>query len=186
MTRQKFLFNLSRASYQKRWGKNYEPPTAGEQFLAFFVSILPKIGPLKVLQLRTPTPETERMFEASFNATLDSYRKLLHEVSEGKLDLPNDNFDTGEPSGPGQYRLNDETHAKLLDALAEQNFAGVSPEIGTELLSFFSHSDAPYAMKRKPKEWARLQAQLKRLKLAGPLEAARRQETEITNNRLLP
>lgn len=186
MTRQKFLFNLSRASYQKRWGKNYQPPTASERFLAFFVSILPKIGPLKVLQLRTPTPETERMFEASFNATLDSYRKLLHDVSEGQLDLRNDNFDTGETSGPGQYQLNDETHAKLLDALAEQNFAGVSPEIETELLNFFSHSDAPYAMKRKPKEWAKLQAQLKRLKLAGPLEATRRQETEITNNRLLP
>ena len=186
MTRQKFLFNLSRASYQKRWGKNYQPPTVSERFLAFFVSILPKIGPLKVLQLRTPTPETERMFEASFNAALDSYRKLLHEVSEGKLDLPNDNFDTGETSGPGQYQLNDETHAKLLDALAQQNFAGVSPEIETELLNFFSHSDAAYAVKRKPKEWAKLQAQLKRLKLAGPLEATRRQETEITNNRLLP
>jgi len=95
--------------------------------------------------------------------------------------LPNDNFDTGETSGPGQYQLNDETHAKLLDALAEQNFAGVSPEIETELLDFFSHSEAPYAMKRKPKEWAKLQAQLKRLKLTGPLEATRRQETAITN-----
>ena len=126
------------------------------------------------------------MFEASFNATLDSYRKLLREVSEGKLDLPNDNFDTGETSDPGQYQLNDETHAKLLDALAEQNFAGVSPEIETELLNFFSHSDAAYAMKRKPKEWAKLQAQLRRLKLAGPLEATRRQEAAITNNRIVP
>jgi hypothetical protein len=179
MTKQKFLFNLSHASYQKSWGRNYQPPTAGEQFLAFFVSILPKIGALKVLQLRTPTPETERMFEASFNATLDSYRKILHRVSEGKLDLPNDNFDTGETSGPGQYQLSDETHAKLLDALAEQNFTGVSPEIETELLNFFSHSDAPYAMKQNPKEWAKLQAQLKGLKLAGPLEAIRRQETAI-------
>jgi hypothetical protein len=114
------------------------------------------------------------MFEASFNATLDSYRKLLQEVSEGKLDLPNENFDTGQTSGPGQYQLNDEAHAKLLDALAGQNFAGVSPEIATELLNYFSHSDAPYAMKRKPKEWAKLQVQLKRLQLAGSLEATRR------------
>src|SRR5690348_5433059 len=27
MTRKKFLYNLSRASYQKNWGKNYRPPT---------------------------------------------------------------------------------------------------------------------------------------------------------------
>ena len=39
-------------------------PRLGERFLAFLIRILPKFGPLKVLQLRTPTPETERMFEA--------------------------------------------------------------------------------------------------------------------------
>jgi hypothetical protein len=181
MTKKKFLFNISRASYQKRWGKNYQPPTVGERFLAFLVRIIPKIGPLKVLQLRTPTPDTERMFEASFNATLDSYRKLLQEVDAGHLSLPNDNFDTGEKSSPGQYQLNDETHAKLLDALAEQNFAGVTPEIEAELLDFFSHPDAPYAVKRKPKEWAKIQAQLKQLKAAGTREAARSDPCSLTS-----
>lgn len=186
MTKKEFLFNLSRASYQKRWGKNYEPPTFGERFLAFLVSILPKIGPLKVLQLRTPTPETERMFEASFNATLDRYRNLLHQVDEGHLNLQNDNFDTGEKSGPGQYQLNDETHAKLLDALAEQNFAGVSPQIEAELLDFFGHPDAPYAIKRKPKEWAKVQEQLKQLKAAVPLEAARTNAFSLASFPVLP
>src|SRR6202521_1056949 len=50
MTKKKFLYNLSRASYQKNWGKNYQPPTFWERFLAFLARILPKIGPLKVLQ----------------------------------------------------------------------------------------------------------------------------------------
>src|SRR5450755_2657743 len=95
MTKKKFLYNLSRASYQKNWGQQYQPPTVGERFLALMVRILPKIGPLKVLQLRTPTPETERMFEASFNATLDRYRQLLSQVGSSNMALPNDNFDTG-------------------------------------------------------------------------------------------
>jgi hypothetical protein len=164
MTKKKFLYNLSRASYQKNWGKHYQPPTFGERFLAFLVRILPKIGPLKVLQLRTPTPETERMFEASFNATLDRYRLLLSQVGTGQPDLPNDNFDTGEITGPGKYRLNDETHAKLLDALAKQNFSGASPEVRAELLEFFGHPDAPYTIKRKPKDWAKVQAELEQLK----------------------
>ena len=168
MTKKKFLYNLSRASYQKNWGKNYQPPTFGERFLAFLVRILPKIGPLKVLQLKTPTPETERMFEASFNATLDRYRQLLSQVGTGQPDLPNDNFDTGEITGPGKYRLNDETHAKLLDALAKQNFSGASPEVRAELLEFFGHPDAPYATKRKPKDWAKVQAELEQLKNAVP------------------
>ena len=168
MTKKRFLYNLSRASYQKNWGKNYQPPTFGERFLAFLARILPKIGPLKVLQLKTPTPETERMFEASFNATLDRYRQLLTQVGTGQLDLPNDNFDTGEITGPGKYRLNDETHAEWLHALAKQNFSGVSPEVRAELLEFFGHPDAPYAIKQKPKEWAKVQAELEQLKKAAP------------------
>jgi hypothetical protein len=169
MTKRKFLYNLSRASYQKNWGKQYQPPTLGERILAFLVRILPKIGPLKVLQLRTPTPDTERMFEASFNATLDRYRQLLSQVGAGRLDLPNDNFDTGKVSGPGQYRLNDVTHAKLLGLLAKQNFSGAGPEVRAELMEFFSHPDAPYASKRKPKDWAKVQSNLEQLRNAAPV-----------------
>src|ERR1700676_1437494 len=55
ITRRKFLYNLSRASYQKNWGKQYQPPTLKERILAFLLRILPKFGPLKVLQLKTPT-----------------------------------------------------------------------------------------------------------------------------------
>ena len=168
ITKRKFLYNLSRASYQKSWGKKYQPPTFGERFLAFLTRIVPKIGPLRVLELRTPTPETERMFEASFNATLDRYRKLLGQVGAGRPDLPNDNFGTGETTGPGKYRLNDETQAKLLDVLAEQNFVGVSSGIRAELLEFFGHSDAPYTIKRDRKTWAKVQAQLEQLRIAAP------------------
>jgi hypothetical protein len=168
MTKKKFLYNLSRASYQKNWGNNYQPPTFGEGFLAFLVRIIPKFGPLKVLQLKTPTAETERMFEASFNTTLDRYRQLLSQVGTDRLHLPNDNFDTGQISGPGEYRLNDETHAKLLEALAKQDFRGVSPEVQAELLEFFGHPDAPYAIKRRPKDWAKVQAELEQLKSTVP------------------
>src|ERR1700730_11019545 len=168
ITKKKFLYNLSRASYQKNWGKKYQPPTLWERFLAFLVRILPKVGPLKVLELRTPTPQTERMFENSFNTTLDRYRKLLDQVGTGQPYLPNNNFDTGDMTGPGKYRLNDETHAKLLDALAKQNFSGASPAVVAELLEFYGHPDAPYATKRNAKAWAKVQAQLEQLKKASP------------------
>jgi hypothetical protein len=108
------------------------------------------------------------MFEASFNATLDRYRHLLSQVGTGQPDLPNDNFDTGAVTGPGKYLLNDETHAKLLDALAKQNFSGASPELRAELLEFFGHPDAPYATKRNRKAWAKVQVQLEQLKKTAP------------------
>jgi Zinc dependent phospholipase C len=173
MTKRKFLYNISRSSYRKYWGRDYQPPTLGERFLAFWVSIIPKIGPLKVLELRTPTPQTEQMFEASFNAALDDYRKLLSEVDAGQPDIPNDNFDTGTVTGPGKYWLNDETQAELLEALAKQNFSGASPEIRAELLQFFADPNAPYAIKRKKKEWAKVQAELAHLRQATPATLAR-------------
>ena len=42
MTKKKFLYNLSRASYQKNWGKKYQPPTFGEKFLAFLAEDYPE------------------------------------------------------------------------------------------------------------------------------------------------
>ena len=172
VTRKKFLYNLSRASYQKYWGNKYQPPTFRERFLAFLTRIIPKVGPLRVLQIPTPTPATERVFEASFNASLDRYRKLLGQVGTGQPDLPNDNFDTGAVTGPGKYRLNDETHAELLDALAKQNFTSASPELRAEILEFYGHADAPYATRQNPKAWAKVQTQLEQLKNAGPAVVA--------------
>jgi len=165
-TKKKFLFNLSRANYEREWGKDYRKPSTGERFLAFLYKLIPKFGPLKILQFRTPTPQTEQMFEASFNATLDRYRELLTEVREGRLDLPNNNFDTGEQAGPGKYRLNDEAHAELLDKLAESKFAGATSEVKAELLRFFADPDAPYATKRNAKAWTKVQTQLQQLKSA--------------------
>jgi hypothetical protein len=168
ITRRKFLYNLSRASYQKNWGKQYQPPSFGERFLAFLIRLFPKVGPLRVLQLKTPTPATEQLFEASFNASLDRYKQLLSQTASGQPALPNDNFDTGGITGPGKYQLGDRTQAKLLDALAKQKFSGASPEVRAELLEFFGDPDAPYAMKRKPKEWAKVQSELEQLKNAPP------------------
>jgi hypothetical protein len=171
MTQRKFRYNLSRSNYDKEWGKDYQKPTFGEKLLAFLYRIIPKFGPLKVLQFKTPTPETQRMFRASFNATLDRYRELLTEWGDGKLELPNDNFDLGEESGPGKYKMNDDAQAELLDRLAAQKFVGTPPEMREELLHFFADPGVPYAMKNNAKAWAKVQEQLEQLKAAGQAPA---------------
>jgi hypothetical protein len=163
-TKRKFLYNLSRASYEKNWGKEYQQPTFFERFLAFLVRLLPKIGPLKVLRLRTPTPDTEHKFEASFNAALDRYKLLLTQTRSGMPDVPNNNFDTGTVTPPGAYFMNDDVHAKLLGELAKRNFAGVTPDLRAELLQFYSDPNAPNATKRKPKDWIKVQVALQQLK----------------------
>src|SRR6202790_5894910 len=108
------------------------------------------------------------MFRASFNSTPEQSRRVIGDVSNGPLDLPNDNFDVGEATGPGKYAMNDDAHAKLLDKLANQKFAGMSTELRDEILHFFSEPDAPYATKRDPKAWATVQSELAQLKSAVP------------------
>ncbi|GAC1661319.1 MAG: hypothetical protein NVS9B4_13440 [Candidatus Acidiferrum sp.] len=163
ITRQKFLYNLSRASYEKEWGKDYRRPGAGATFLAFLYRILPKIGPLKVLAFRTPTPQTERLFEESFNVTMDRYRTLLTESGKGQVRLPNENFDVGAPTERGEYRLNDEAYAQLLDRLATNNFAEVSPDLRTDLLRFFAAPEVASSRKLDEKTRVRLRDEVQRL-----------------------
>jgi Zinc dependent phospholipase C len=167
-TRKTFMYNLSRASYEKDWGRDYLKPTFGEKCAAFFMHLVPKIGPLKVLKLSPPTPETEQMFEASFNAALDRYKVLLGQVRTGDPSVPNSNFDTGKVTPAGIYFMNDDAHAQLLEALAKQSFAGVSPELRAELLQFYADPEAPYATKRKAKDWDRVVLALQQLRESAP------------------
>lgn len=170
ITKRKFLYNLQRSNYEKEWGKDYTHPKFSDKVLAFIYKLLPKIGPLKVLQFKTPTPDAEHMFEKSFNDTLDEYRVLLKEEREtGKPSMINENFDIGEVTAPGQYQLCDTTHAKLLDKLAEQQFAALTPEIRAELLEFFRAPSTSFVTNKDKKLWAKVPSELEQLKNA-PVE----------------
>jgi hypothetical protein len=166
ITRQKFLYNISRASYEKQWGKDYSRPGFGDAFLSFLYRVLPKIGPLRVLNFRTPTPQTEKLFEQSFNVTLDRYRAFLADLGKGEVTLRNDNFDVGETTARGQYRLEDNACAQLLDELAKKEFSEASPELRADLLRFFS-SDIPSSDRLSKKAQARLKGDVQALEKAA-------------------
>jgi Zinc dependent phospholipase C len=166
ITRNKFLYNLSRSEFQKQWGKNYQKPSTGDTFTAFVIRLMPKIGPLRFLQFRTPTPEAEKLFENSFNKTLDQYQQLLNELANGRLLLPNYNFDVGEITARGQYRLTDQTCAELLDRLSPDHYASLSTPLRGELLLFFSESTPPSSRKQSEKARLRMDEQIQQLKSA--------------------
>ena len=52
--------------------------------------------------------------------------------------------------------------------LAKQDFRGASQEVRAELLEFFGHPDAPYTIKRKPKDWAKVQGEVEQLRNTPP------------------
>jgi hypothetical protein len=178
ITRQKFLYNISRSSYEKSWGEDYSKPGFGATFLSFLYRILPKFGPLRVLAFRTPTPQTEKLFEESFNVTLDRYRAFLAQLRKGQVALPNDNFDVGEATARGQYRLSDAACAELLDRIAQNNFANASPELRAALLRFYSSPEVPSTAKVSEKARARLKADLQKLENV-PLTPAAAETSDI-------
>ncbi len=179
ITRRKFLYNISRASYEKEWGKDYTKPGFWDSFISFLYRLLPKIGPLKVLTFRTPTPHTEKLFEESFNVTLDRYRGYLKELGSGTVGLPNDNFDVGETTARGQYRLNDATCAKLLNELAQKDFAEASPALRADLLQFYSTPDDPSkSPKLSAKARERLRTDIQKLRNVETNSAAATQTTD--------
>jgi hypothetical protein len=125
MTRDKFVYTMSRSAYEKEWGKDYRKPGAGTRILAFFLRVLPKVGPLRTLRFQAPTPEAEKMFLESFNATMTRYKTLLAAESARRLQLQNENLDVGEPPKHGAYKIADEAYAKLVEELGEKE--GVMP-----------------------------------------------------------
>ncbi len=164
-TRNKFLYNLSRASYEKAWGKDYRRPTIGEKALAFLIRVLPKIGPLKIITFRTPTPEAEKLFENSLNVTVDRYRLLLTGLRDGRLELPNDNFDVGEVTARGKYKLNDAACADLLGRLFKRHMQGVDPDLRAQLLAFYSTSRGHASGTRSGKSQETLREEIEALQM---------------------
>ena len=165
ITRTKFLFNISRASYEKNWGRDYQRPSFFDEMLAFLLRLVPKIGPLRILKLRTPTPEAERLFEASFNAALDRYRVLLQEqLQAGKVDLPNDNFDLGITAERGQYWMCDRATAQLLVRLSSTDFEDATSELRADLLQFYSEPPGHQQKILSAKDRRKLQQALEQLR----------------------
>ena len=157
MTKKKFLYNLSRSSYEKEYGKGYHRPGIRTRLVAWMLTIIPKVGPFKSLKFRAPTPEVEKMFMASFNASVDGYRALLAKAGSGPMELVNQNFDTGKPVIQGEYRLANEAYAKLLEKLGDEK-SNVSPELRTQILAFYHDGSAVPAGKARA-EWEQLQNQ---------------------------
>lgn len=182
MTRRRFEYRLSRRNYESDWGNIYRRARFGRaewsggsdaqpgflaRFLIFLARILPKVGPLRTLRFKAPTPQTEAMFLQSFRSTSQHYRAMLAELPSDPSSLQEVDLDTGKSTRAGEYALADRTYAKLLDKLADQNFSGVDPSLRADILAFYSDINAPIATKKDPKEWQKVLSELARLK-AGP------------------
>lgn len=177
VTRRKFLYNLSRSSYEKDWGKEYQRPGFRIRIVTWIIRIIPKIGPFKTLAFREPTPEVEKMFMASFNATIDTYKAVLADLEARRLHLPNRNLDVGDATRFAAYAGADDAYATLIGKLADRHFAGLGEDLRSNVLMYYAgasepaRAKSPKAAKKEMAEWNKLMEELMQLQAVTSAEA---------------
>jgi hypothetical protein len=87
-------------------------------------------------------------------------------LQAGQLKLPNDNFDVGEITAAGKYKLGDCAYALLLDKL-EGHYADMPPELRLDILAFYGDLSAPVSTKSDSQEWARVVKELGELQASS-------------------
>jgi hypothetical protein len=130
-----FVYTYTRAQYEREFGTKYRQPGVFARVFVWVLRVLPKVGPFKPLAFKTPSPEAERLFTESFKAARERYRALLQNVRGNRLDLRNTDFDTGEPTRRGEYKLADETYAELVARLRKKD--EVPPGIRADIARFY-------------------------------------------------
>jgi Zinc dependent phospholipase C len=156
-TKSEFIYNISRSDYRKDWGHVYETPGFGARVKAFFLRIVPKVGPLSGLAFTSPAPAVEQLYMQSFNETLDRYRALLRLQQKGQLQLPNENLDTGNVTMAASYKLTDKTYATLVRKTSGK---AVSDALRHDILTYYSDLGKPFATKQNPTAWRELITEL--------------------------
>ena len=129
---------------------------------------IPKIGPLKGLGFKNPTPQTEDMYFKSINSTVDQYRIYLRAVGTNSLLLSNYDLDSGQATKAAEYSLTDDTYAKLLAKLSERKFDRTSPDLRADILQYYSDLSLPISTKNNQDRWQNVLAELDQLKFATP------------------
>ncbi|MGZ3873575.1 MAG: zinc dependent phospholipase C family protein [Mucilaginibacter sp.] len=164
-----FHYRMKRKEYIKEFGSSRKKPDFRERVLAFFIRILPKVGPLKALKFKDPGPEGEKLFIRSFDTVLVHYHNALARLQYEKVELQDVDYDTGKPTIPGEYKLADQTYDELVDQLHESKFNNLTRPLKQNILDYYNKADTSMLAKEDPKEWKKTFTALQAIKLAKPI-----------------
>jgi len=165
--RNAFVFSYPRAAYEQDYGREYQRPGFFARVLGVLYRILPKIGPLKPLSFKAPTPEAAELFARSFRDATARFRTEVNDLKDRQFEIANANFDTGRPSRFGDYSLADDTYGELLAQLSDQKFQGMPVALTRNIVAFYGDGPGPSVQDKKVrKRWAKVERTLQELR--GP------------------
>lgn len=158
-----FIYSFTRRDYERTYGTRYRHPGVVARFLGLLARILPKIGPLSAMKFTVPTPEAEKLFAESFRETRERYRALIADARDGRVQLPNTDFDVGRTPHWGDNAVADRTYVELLEQLAARNFKDAPAALKRALTQYFARLDATQPDKKLRKKVALVRASLARM-----------------------
>jgi hypothetical protein len=166
ITSRKFHYKLSRKSYYKEFGNNRKKPGFSARMVAFLITILPKVGPLKALSFKTIGPEGEKIFIRSFDTVLVHYDAALDRLHYERVELQDVDYDTGQPTISGEYGLADKTYCDLLINLQKVKFNNLTDNLQNNILTFYAKADTLALAKKYPSDWKKASIALRQIRYA--------------------
>jgi hypothetical protein len=158
--------------------------------LAGLILILPKIGPLALVNIKGPSQKTEEDYAHSVAVATTDLRLILAAFTpvEARSTAPpspltslvlngppaliqhdprhpllNRDLDTGRVVQPGGYSLTDSTYADLLHKLVAKPDRPIPPGVKHDVETYYSNLNLPIATKKDPARWKEVLADLKTL-----------------------
>lgn len=166
MTSKKFHYHMNDKAYIKEFGAQRQKPGFKTQVLSLLIRIVPKVGPFKVLRFKEVGPEGEKLFIRSFDTTLTHYHLALAELYNGRVTLPDVDYDTGKPTLMGEYGLADRTYGDLIDKLQDTKFTGLTAPLKNNIIGFYGKADSTFLAKKYPGDWKKTYTDLQNIKAA--------------------
>jgi hypothetical protein len=172
------------------WDSYRRKPGIETHLLAVLLFILPKVGPLALVNVKGPTVDTQADYAHSVAVSITSLRSILtrftpeasrfkgqipplasltHPYTSGPRrrdpnhPLPNRDLDTGRVVQPGVYPLTDATYAELLHRLVQDPNGAIPPGIKEDVQQYYSNLDLPISTKRDTDRWKQVLADLNTL-----------------------
>jgi zinc dependent phospholipase C len=174
-------------SRQNHWDEYRRKAGIGTHLLAVLLFILPKVGPLAMVNVKGPTVQTEADYAHSVAVSITSLRRILTRYTpeaarfkgplpplasltrpysteprrrDPKHPLPNRDLDTGKVVRAGGYPLTDSTYANLLHRLVQNPTQPIPPGIKEDIQNYYSNLELPITTKRDPDDWKQVLADL--------------------------
>ena len=151
-TAKTFRYRMHQKEYNKEFGKGYKRPGFFPSMLSFFIRVLPKVGPLRPLKFKPPTPQAEKYFTQSFDSIMFHYAANLKQLQSPTINLKDIDFDTGRPTAECEYSLADETYQTWLLKIKKDDFKNVSTSLKQNILGFYNGMSATQKYSKTCKE----------------------------------